>query len=497
MPMPRAIVPTMPRLRRSATLIRRTLLALCAACALPACQPQRAAATGAPRVQPTPPPQAAVGPRRLLNGILIDSLLTNEVLRGALLSLDDVTHLTSSSDLGAFTFDSVLPGAHRLTVRHPLLDSLGLDTLGVTLTVGEAPGPLVVSLPNELAFVNARCPTRRVRVSEGLLLGVVRSAGSDQPIAGVEVVAAWRGSDSTYAGTGVRERLRVRSNGMGQFALCNTPRFTPVELWARYAGTETPRVRVQLGAAIFGAYDLSLESSATTDSAAAGATGMISGRILTLAGDGLPGVVVQLDRPSLTATTDSVGRFSFGKVPPGVRVVEVRAIGFRPSRVGISLRQGQRIDRDVTLDRTVAVLGTVTVRANRRATWDSVGFEDRRKNGGGYFFTRENLAGISDLATALRLVPGIRGRSNDRSQRLIAGRGAGCFPAFVVNGIRFQGGGAIGPEAMIRADDIRAIEVYTSRLSTPPEHQILADCAVVVIWLRDPQREREAAKQKP
>jgi hypothetical protein len=39
------------------------------------------------------------------------------------------------------------------------------------------------------------------------------------------------------------------------------------------------------------------------------------------------------------------------------------------------------------------------------------------------------------------------------------------------------------------------MEVYTSRLATPPEHQRYSDCAVIVIWLRDPQAEIEARKK--
>jgi hypothetical protein len=336
-----------------------------------------------------------------------------------------------------------------------------------------------------------------------MLLGVVRRAESDGPVAGIEVAAAWRGSDTTFAGGGLRERARALTDRDGRFVICRAPRFSAVEVWVRNNGRETPRMRVQLGASLFAAYDFSIESQiAATDSAALAPAittpgGSISGRILTLAGDGLPNVQVQLDRPDAKTTTDDLGRFIFRNVPAGVRALDVRALGFRPSRVGINLRPAQRIERDITLDRTVAVLGGVTVRASRRATGDSTGFEERKRSGGGYFFNRESLKGITDLATALRLVPGIRGRSTDRSQRLIAGRGAGCYPAFIVNGVRFEAGGNIGPEALIRATDVRAMEVYTSRLNTPPEHQRVADCAVVVIWLRDIQGEIEARQPTP
>ncbi|MES3033176.1 MAG: carboxypeptidase regulatory-like domain-containing protein [Gemmatimonadota bacterium] len=468
--------------------------ALFAAALLCACQ-----SAGAPK--PVAPVTTAIGqpvsgPPRPVSGVLLDSLLTNDVLRGALLSLDGATTVHTTTDRGAFRLDSVTPGLHRLVVRHPLLDSLGIDTIGVDLRVGLRDEPVTASLPTAAAFVLARCGVTRGRVGEGLLIGVVRRADSDEPVAGVEVAAAWRGTDTTYAGGGLRERARVRTSEMGRFAICRAPRFSPVEIWARNGVRDTPRVRVQLGAASFAAYDFSIEQVvADTVRADTPTVGSITGRVLTLDGEGLPNVSVRIDRPDGTAITDQAGRFSFGQVPAGVRAIDVRALGFRPSRVGINLRPAQRLERDITLDRTVAVLGTVTVRANRAATWDSVGFDSRRKQGSGYFFTRENLKGITDLATALRLVPGIRGKSTDRNQRLIAGRGNGCFPAFVVNGVRFAAGGAIGPEAMIRAEDVRGMEVYTSRLSTPPEHQRYGDCAVIVIWLRDPQAEIEASRR--
>ena len=472
-----------------------TSSALFAAALLCSCQSAGAPKPLVPRTTSTV--TTLTGPPRPVSGVLIDSLLTNDVLRGALLSLDGETGVHTTTDRGAFRFDSVTPGLHRLVVRHPLLDSLGIDTIGVDLRVGLNDELVIAALPSATAYVVARCGVTRGRVGEGMILGMARRADSDEPLAGVEIAAAWRGIDTTYAGGGLRERQRVRTTDLGQFVICRAPRFTPVEIWARASGRDTPRMRVQLGAASFAAYDFSIDRVIADSTRAAISTpgGSITGRILTLDGEGLPNVSVRIDRPEGTALTDATGQFSFGQVPAGVRALDIRALGFRPSRVGVNMRPAQRLERDITLDRTVAVLGTVTVRANRSATWDSVGFDSRRKQGAGYFFTRENLKGITDLATALRLVPGISGRSTDRSQRLVAGRGSGCFPAFVVNGVRFAAGGSIGPEAMVRAEDVRGMEVYTSRLATPPEHQRYGDCAVIVIWLRDPQAEIEASRR--
>jgi hypothetical protein len=478
------------------------MLALATACA-PGSRAPAAAwdATGSTLVVPP-----GLTGRTVLRGVLIDSLVTNDTLRGALVSVEGREGSVLTDAHGAFVLDSVARGARRLLVRHPVLDSIGVTTLPVPLVVTDSTRRSVW-LPTPELFLGAVCkPTRQG--GTGALLGTVRRASDDSPLAGVEVIGAWRSSDSSFAGSGTRPRARVRTDADGHFVLCEVPRFSPVELWSAAHADDAAHVRVQLGARVLAGYDLSVDPVAPArDSVPRAAApravapradirpARVAGRILTLAGDGLPNVTVSIDRPVRRTVTDATGRFVIDSVPAGIRTLEVRAIGFQPQRLGVSVRPGEQVDRDITIDRNLAVLGTFVVRASRTAAWDSAGFEERRKKGTGYFFERETLAGVNDLSTALRMVPGIRGRSSDRSQRLVAGRGTGCFPAFVVNRVRFDAGGAIGPEAMIRAQDIRAMEVYTSRLSTPPEHQRYGDCAVIVIWLRDPQAEIEARKK--
>ena len=505
MPIPTPSVGFSPRVVRSAAVFAAALLTACAGASRPALGPPYAATTASLSV-----PNGLTG-TTTLRGVLVDSLVTNDTLRGALVTLEGRAGVVLTDERGRFTFDTVPRGAQRLLVRHPVLDSIGGRALPVPLVVLDSAWR-TVWLPTPEAYVGAICP-RTKQVSVGALLGTVRRADDDAPLPDVDVLAAWRSSDSSFAGSSTRPRARTRTDADGHFVLCHVPRFSPVELWATAGdgGGDAPaRLRVQLGARLLAGYDLSLDLIDLRDATRRDTTrrdttrrvapaeervGRVRGRILTLTGDGLPNVSVGFDQPRTRIVTDDAGRFTMDSVPPGVRTLEVRAIGFPPQRLGVNVRPGEQVERDITIDRRLAVLGTFVVRAARNATWDSTGFEARRKRGTGYFFTRDDLAGVNDLATALRMVPGIRGRSNDRAQRLVAGRGAGCLPAFVVNRVRFEAGGSIGPEAMIRAQDIRAMEVYTSRLATPPEHQRYSDCAVIVIWLRDPQAEIEARKQ--
>jgi hypothetical protein len=417
-------------------------------------------------------PVASVASPQRVRVVLLDNLISNEVLRGAMVAFDGRPGVTVSSEQGAVTLDSLRPGLHWAQVWHPLLDSIGLAALRLDFPVRATDSSLVITLPTPPQLFEQLCGTLRGNAHDGMLMGVVRRSGSDEPLANVEVAAAWRGSDTTYLGSGL------------------------VELWASSNRHQPTRVRLQLGAAVLGAFDLSTDEQ-TADSVvlAASASGSITGRIVTTGGQELPNVTVQLDRPALRTTTDSLGTFTFARVAAGLRALDIRAVGFKPSRVGVNVRPGQRVIRAITIDRNAALLGTVTVRGTRPPTWDSLGFIERRKRGGGYFLTRDALKGVADLSTALRMVPGISGPTSLTRQELQAGRGAGCFPAYVVNGIRFGANSAIGPDAFIRADDVRAIEVYTSKLTTPPEHQRYLDCAVIVIWLRDRQGEIEAAKR--
>jgi hypothetical protein len=454
---------------------------------------------------PSPPPAGVVAPPRdsasprRISAVLLDNLISNDVMRGALVAIDGQAGVIVSSDRGAVVFDSITPGDHWLRVWHPLLDSIGVPALRLDFVVKSGDSSVVVPLPTPETLFTQLCGPVRGRAYDGMLMGVVRRAGTDEPVADAEVSAAWRGTDTTYLGAGLRERALVRTTKEGQYLICRVPRFTSVELSTRVVGGRLgTRIRLQLGQAVLGAFDLSLDERRADSSAVAEtAFGSITGRIVTSTGDELPNVIVQLDRPAIRTTTDPSGTFTFPRVPPGLRALDVRAVGFRPSRIGVNIRPGQRVTRAITIDRNMAMLGTVTVRGTRPATWDSLGFLERQRRGGGYFLTREMLKGVSDLTTALRMVPGVSGQTNLQRSSLRAGRGAGCFPAYVVNGVPFGANSSIGPESFITAEDIRGVEVYTSKLTTPPEYQRYLDCAVIVIWLRDRQGEIEAAKRRP
>ncbi len=97
-------------------------------------------------------------------------------------------------------------------------------------------------------------------------------------------------------------------------------------------------------------------------------TGVIEGRIMDEAGQGLAGVEVTSARPdgsySRQALTREDGRFRIGFLPPGQYDVEARFIGYRPVRVeGVTVRAGEAASVTVRLETQAIGLDEIRVRA--------------------------------------------------------------------------------------------------------------------------------------
>lgn len=77
-----------------------------------------------------------------------------------------------------------------------------------------------------------------------------------------------------------------------------------------------------------------LLASATPTTAATGITTAITGTVISEGGEGLPGVTVTLNSPTIaevTTVTDETGRFRFTNLPPGEYTLRVHADGFQVS----------------------------------------------------------------------------------------------------------------------------------------------------------------------
>ena len=217
-------------------------------------------------------------------------------------------------------------------------------------------------------------------------------------------------------------------------------------------------------------------------------TATIRGSVVDSTGRPIAGAVVSVDgTPGVTAT-DVGGSFVFRGVPPGARIVRVRAVGWKPVAFEIDLEPGAERTGKIGLERAVVRLselkaigdsGMDTPAARRLG-----GFEFRRRHNAGTFRDRTAIDRLNALLTGdlLRNIPGVRVVSGAIDTHVKFMR---CLERVSVwiDGDKVRTSGPDEALGLISPNDIEAIEVYRGVSQIPAE--FLDDsCAAIVIWTR-------------
>ncbi|HUX33148.1 MAG TPA: carboxypeptidase-like regulatory domain-containing protein [Gemmatimonadaceae bacterium] len=119
----------------------------------------------------------------------------------------------------------------------------------------------------------------------------------------------------------------------------------------------------------------------------------------------LTGVHITIQGTSLTAVTDSTGRFVIGDIPPGSYVVRFRALGYDLQNIALEFDPGRAVTWDQALAATAVHLEPVVVnKPARELNLGRGGFDQRRKVGRGQFMTQDewNQFAPRDVASVLR-----------------------------------------------------------------------------------------------
>lgn len=200
------------------------------------------------------------------------------------------------------------------------------------------------------------------------------------------------------------------------------------------------------------------------------------------------GAVVSMVGSGFGALTDSTGAFRIPRTQAGRDTIEVRYIGYEPSRTPIELAPEQTSRVTLLLSPTVVRVADLTVEVRRsRRSARLAGFLERREKGFGDFFTPRDIRTRnprlpSDL---LRGIPGVTvGRIQHGKAPVYMGRGSrlGCKPAVYLDGV-YQSGLDVDD---IPPEDLGAVEVYKGATDTPPEFMRTGTtCGAVVIWTPD------------
>ncbi|MEK7240148.1 MAG: carboxypeptidase regulatory-like domain-containing protein [Gemmatimonadota bacterium] len=451
-------------------------------------------------------------PGATVSGVVRDSIARTP-LAGAwvqLVAADSATRFArtvASDSLGRFTFADVPDGRYVLGFFHPLLDSLAVDLPPRDVLVSRhrsVRADLATPSPARLRVAICGSPDGAASVAGGVVGGVAREARDGKAAAGVTVIGEWL--EITFRKGGIdrrRPRLVVTTGENGWFFLCNAPSGGTMFLSAGRGADSTDLIEVQVPKEGFARRELYLgfaRSVVAVDTTSRADTlgiptrhlrvgdGRLRGTVVTSEGSRpLAGAVVRIAGGPMTRANDQ-GEWMLVDAPTGTRVLEVRAVGYYPSRRAVDVVADAGPVR-VALSMFTAMLDTVRVLAERMADGRNSGFAERRRTGMGQYLTAQDLVrrGAIDLSDVFRNLPGIRTELDDMGAVRITMRSAFgdyCSPAFYLNGLPMFILTAGELDNMAKPKNVRAIEIYNEATTPPQFQQAMSGCGAIVVWTK-------------
>jgi hypothetical protein len=218
--------------------------------------------------------------------------------------------------------------------------------------------------------------------------------------------------------------------------------------------------------------------------AQAGTAGII-GRIFDeRTNESMVDALILVDSVRRDVAISSQGRFVVSSLLPGRHRVEIRAIGYRPHVLEVTLVEGRVLERQFAMVFTGDKLPEISVEArNSKLLPRFAEFEKRRVNGMGGYITRDEIRarGYMNMGDALRTIKGVKVDCGvvECSIHMVRAT-AGCFPTFYVDGHLARSFAESTP-----ISDVQGIEVYRGAAEMPAEFTGAgAMCGVIAIWTR-------------
>lgn len=455
------------------------------------------------KATPTKPAPKPVPTTGYLQGVAVDSI-HSEPLVGALITVEGTGRIVVTDSLGRFLIDTLQPGKYRLSVEHPLIDTLGIMLVTDSMTVGaNQVTRTVIAIPGEERFAAMFCPAARRSLGPGVLIGRVREPDSDVAAVGARVSFVWYDPDppGLPASFKLKRTPRVREATVGAdgtYKLCGLPATYEGKLQAqRKDGGATAEVTVSQTEGVLALRSMSVaplpQSIAGADSLVAKpqqkGSARVLGRVLNASNGPVANARVGLMGSSAATLTKPNGEFVLDSLPAGTQALVVRQLGYRPTEqtVELSARQPARVT--IKLGVFVPELSPVEVVSVREEGLQKVGWSDRKRNGaGGHFIGPDEIdqrkaIRFTDL---LRTVPGIRVQSENGQMSVYSTRssgGSGCVTIWV-DGSQWQSLQAGDMDSFVRPEEVVAIEVYQGSATPPQFTSVGQNCASVVVWTK-------------
>ena len=438
--------------------------------------------------QATPP--APSSPFATVRGVAIDSIRM-QPLSKALIAVEGTTRIALADGGGNFQIDSVPPGNWRLSVSHPVLDTLGIMVMTHSMVM--RPGEVLtvdVATPSAERVVGMRCPAAILRLrGPAAIMGQVFDPDSLKAAIGSRVQLVYEEELLGFKGKPIVREAVVDSTG--GYRICGLPSPLNGKLQVFRNGVSTGQVDVEVQGAL-GLRSLTIAAARVATVADTGGrtrrivTGdsKLAGRVLNKAGGPIESARVSIEGSPSVAITNARGEFTLDSLPSGTQTLEVRKIGYAATDRPVELSSRGSASTTITLD--VAEIAPMRIVAGAEKVLDDLGYTDRKRRGLGHFIEGDKIADRAvRFSDALRAVPGLRitpagnGRSVIQNSRDPVG---GCVIVFVDN-VRWREMTPGDLDDYVQPSEVRAIETYTSS-NTPVQFQAAGDtgCAAVVVW---------------
>lgn len=415
-------------------------------------------------------------------GVVDDSIRGGRLV-GALVTVVGTSRSGTTDANGIFQIDSITPGAHRIVVVHPLLDTLGL-------TIESTPFMLVAGTRQQ---VGARTPTFEdirakscarggpVGAGKSILVGRVAQADNDAPAAGATVSLVFK--DLTVPNPVERVR-NGRADANGNFAICGLPSTIGGNLQATFGGVTTADMPLKMT-------DESIATAILTVGTNGPGTAVLKGKVIAHGGGGpVAGAQVTVVGTSTVVTTADNGTFTLDALPSGTHEAVVRKIGFAKVSQIVHLAARTPVTINVVLEQAT-VLGTIHIVGKMDDGLSKVGFLTRKQKGIGWYLTPEQIADKNpqQMSDLMRMTSGMKVLSAGLGHYLMSTSSAGsskdgCINIFI-DRARFEQYQPGDADDAIPVADLGAIEFYKEPSSVPTEFTIGGKaCATLVVWTK-------------
>lgn len=440
-------------------------LALLATSALPA-----HAATGRARSLPAP--------LDTIRGIVFDSLL-HQPIPDATVQSDAGAVTTMTDREGRFTLISPQP-IHHVTVFHDFLDRTGLGSLAADVTEKTSHSMMVLSTPSLATIWSHLCGAMPLEKGRGgIVFGSVRSADGTTRLAGAQVRVSWDYAPSS-AGVKPVRTSDTNTDATGSYYACGAPPNYNVYVMGYSKELSSGAITIPGDTLPLRRVDIVLGEF--------GKAAMVRGVVTDPRKAPLAGASIDVVGVDATVKTDGSGRFTLPNVPTGSRTMEVRAVGFAPMFLPITVLQKQNEELDITMLATA--LPGVNVTGRQNVSLLQLDFEQRKREGFGTFKDSTEIVKFTSIRSIFQGIPSLVITGSQTSgfslftpgQSLSTPNPAGGCPANV-----YIDGKPSDTDVLITLskEQIAAIEVYIRQEFAPAKYLLLSNnCGVVLVWTK-------------